>query len=147
MAYWIFRYNPQNYRLADRLADPNPVTAWRVNRFRTQIGPGDTVFVYETGANRAIRATLRVDSVPRQMPELESELPYCRSQESQVCWRVMATIVHRDVNLSHRDLRSTPGLENLSVFHGFQQATDFPVTPEQGAILERLIAGSPGLHT
>jgi hypothetical protein len=32
-----------------------------------------------------------------------------------------------------------PGLEDLSVFHGFQQQTNFPVTPEQGAILLRLV--------
>jgi hypothetical protein len=43
------------------------------------------------------------------------------------------------VDLQHTYLRSVPGLENLSVFHGFQQGTNFPVTPEEGAILLRLI--------
>ena len=27
------------------------------------------------------------------------------------------------------------GKANLSVFHGFQQGTNFPVTPEEGTIL------------
>ena len=49
--------------------------------------------------------------------------------------RVLAMIIDRDVNLSHTYLRSVPGLENLSVFHGFQQGTNFPVKSEEGAIL------------
>jgi hypothetical protein len=46
-----------------------------------------------------------------------------------------------DENLSHATLREVPGLENLSVFHGWQQATNCSVTPEQGGILLRLVAG------
>ena len=49
--------------------------------------------------------------------------------------RVLGTLTRRDVNLSHATLREVPGLENLSVFHGWQQATNFSVTPEQGVVL------------
>jgi hypothetical protein len=55
--------------------------------------------------------------------------------------RVAGTLTHRNVNLLHNELREVDGLEELSVFTGFQQATNFPVTPEQGAILLRLVAG------
>jgi hypothetical protein len=42
-------------------------------------------------------------------------------------------------------LRAVPGLEELAVFQGFQQMTNFPATPEQAAILMKLVEGSsPG---
>jgi hypothetical protein len=126
------------YHLAERLVDPNPELTWTVSRYRKQIGPGDTVFVWETGRNRGIRAILRAEGVPQDMAELETEQPYNVERDTAVRCRVRATIVRRDVNLSDTDLRSVPGLENLSVFQGFQQGTNFPVTPDEGAILLRL---------
>lgn len=141
MAYWIFKYNPELYRLDDRLVDPNPDITWTVSRHRHEIGPGDTIFLWRTGPERGIRAILRAEAVPQDMPELESEQPYWVERDTAVRCRVRATIVDRDVNLPHTELRTVPGLENLSVFHGFQQGTNFPVTPDEGAILLELIRG------
>ena len=73
------------------------------------------------------------------MPELESEQPYWAERDTEVRCRVRATIINRDVNLPHTVLRSVPGLEDLSVFRGFQQGTNFPVTQRQGEILLGLI--------
>lgn len=139
MAYWIFKYNPAYYRLDDRLADPNPDITWTVSRYRDEIAPGDTIFIWQTGRDRGIRAVLRAEAVPQDMAEIESELPYWTEGENHVCCRVRATIIERDVDLPHTELRAVPGLENLSVFHGFQQTSNFPVTPDEGAILLGLI--------
>ncbi|MCI0456794.1 MAG: EVE domain-containing protein, partial [Gemmataceae bacterium] len=139
MAFWIFKCSPAKYRLSDRLADPNPTVSWRVTRYHHEIGPDDTVFLGETGRNRGIRAVMRLDDSPRERPELETEQPYDIEPDTQTMWRVLGTLTHRDVKLSHATLREVPGLENLSVFHGWQQATNFPVTPEQGVILLRLV--------
>jgi hypothetical protein len=150
MAYWIFKYNPELYHLDDRLADPNPDITWTVSRHRNEIGPGDTIFLWQTGRDRGIRAVLRAEGVPQDMPELESEQPYWAERDTQVRCRVRATIVDRDVDLPHSVLRSVPGLEDLSVFHGFQQGTNFPVKPTEGPIILELIrrqrdqAGEPG---
>ena len=141
MAFWIFKCNPEIYRIADRLADPNPHLTWTVSRYRDQIAPGDTIFIWETGPDRGIRTVLFAQVVPRDMHELESEQPYWVMRDTELLCRVRATIANRDVNLSHADLRAVPGLENLSVFHGFQQGTNFSVTPEEGAILMRLVEG------
>jgi hypothetical protein len=141
MAYWIFKYNPELYRLADRLADPNPEITWTVSRYRDQIAPGDTIFIWQTGRDRGIRAVLRAEAVPQDMAEIESELPYWTQGENHICCRVRASIIDRDVNLPHTELRTVPGLENLSVFHGFQQTSNFPVTSVEGAILLELIRG------
>jgi hypothetical protein len=144
MAYWIFKYNPEKYRLADRLADPSPEITWTVSRYRDQIAPGDTIFIWETGPERGIRAVLRAEGTPQDMAELESEQPYWAQRDNDIRCRVRATIIERDVDLPHTDLRTVPGLENLSIFHGFQQGTNFPVTPDEGAILLGLIRESQG---
>jgi predicted RNA-binding protein with PUA-like domain len=139
MAFWIFKCNPERYRLADRLLDPNPTITWTVTRYRDEIGPGDTVFLWVTGRDRGIRAVMRVDEAPRLMRELESEQPYWAERDTQEQWRVVGILTHRNVNLAHTTLREVDGLEELSVFQGFQQQTNFPVTPNQGAILLQLI--------
>jgi predicted RNA-binding protein with PUA-like domain len=142
MAFWIFKCNPEKYRLEDRLADPNPTLTWTVSRHPDEIEPGDTVFLWVTGSHRGIRAVMRVDQAPRLLAELESEQPYWAERDTQEQWRVLGTLTHRFANLSHTILRSVPGLGDLSVFHGFQQMTNFPVTPEEGALLMRMIEGS-----
>ncbi len=139
MAFWIFKCNPEKYRIADRLTDPNPSLTWTVSRYREEIAPGDTIFIWETGRDRGIRAVLRAESVPQEMPEMESEQTYWAEPDTEVQWRVLATITDWEVSLPHTFLRSVPGLENLSVFHGFQQGTNFPVTPDQGTLLLRLV--------
>jgi hypothetical protein len=145
MAFWIFKCNPEKYRLSQRLADPNPATTWRVtnSKYRRQIKPGDTVFIWETGPNRAVRAVVRVDQGPREIPELQAELRYCVHIDTARRFRVRGTFTHRGLNLSHTMLRDVPGLEDLSIFRRdvCQRPTNFPVTAAEGAILLRLVKG------
>lgn len=143
MAFWIFKCSPEQYRLSERLADPNPATSWRITKHRDEIGPGDVVFIWETGPKRGIRAVMRVDEGPREIPELETEQPYNVRRDTETKWRVLRTLTHRDLTLSHVMLRNVAGLENLSVLRRdvYQQTTNFPVTPEEGVILSRLAGG------
>ena len=143
MAFWIFKFNPDRYRLADRLADPTPTLTWTVSRFRDEINAGDTVLLWVTGQQRGIRAVIRVDEPPRLMAEMESEQAYWVERDTQEQFRIVGTLTCRDVNLPHTEQREVEGLADLSVFTGFQQATNFPVTPAQGEILSRLVGGSP----
>ena len=143
MAFWIFKCNPDKYRLADRLADRNPTLTWKVSRFRGEIKADDTVFVWVTGPQRGIRAVIRVVEPPRLMAEIESEQAYRVERDTQEKFRVVGTLIRRNVNLPHHELRDVEGLADLSVFTGVQRATNFPVTPTQGEILLRLVAGSP----
>jgi hypothetical protein len=129
MAYWIFTCNPNKYRLVDCLPDPNPTLIWNVSRFRDDIGPGDAVFLWVTGPPRGSRAVRRVDPASRFMAELVGEQAYWPERDTQEQRRVVGTLTHRDINLTHTALREVEGLEGLSVFHGFQRAANFPVTP------------------
>jgi len=141
MAYWIFKCNPTFYRLEDRLVDPCPKITWLASRYRDEIGPGDTVFVWITGKDRGVRAVMTINGAPCKMAEIESEQKYAAERDTEIRFRVVATLTHRNVNLSHVDLRKQPGLKDLSVFHGCQRGTNFLVTPSQGAVLMRMIHG------
>ena len=141
MSHWIFKANPEKYRLQARLRDPNPAISWRVSRYRNEIRPGDTAFVWQTGKERGLCATLRIDSAPREIDELSREIPYCVDPDlSSLGWRVRATIQRRFPLIPAEEFRTTPGLELLSVFSGFHQATNFSVTPQEARIIESLIA-------
>jgi predicted RNA-binding protein with PUA-like domain len=139
MAFWIFKCNPARFRLEDRLADPNPVTTWTVTRYRDEIGPGDTAFLWVTGVKRGIRGVMSIDQPPRLMAELPSEQQYWNEPDTDELLRVVGSLTHRNLDISAAELRDTPGLENLSMFHGFQQGTNFEVSDAEGQIIMNLI--------
>jgi 5-methylcytosine-specific restriction protein A len=139
MAYWLFKCNPGRYNLDARLLNPDPVITWTVSRYADEIRPGDKVFLWATGPDRGIRAVIRVDEGPRPMPERESEQQYWSERDESVKDRVVGTLIHRGLSLTADDLRPVPGLEQLAVFHGFQQATNLRVTDAEGDILMELV--------
>jgi predicted RNA-binding protein with PUA-like domain len=141
MAYWIFKCNPDKYHLEDRLADPEPAITWTVTRFREEINASDIVFLWVTGEQRGVRAVMKITEPPRSMTELEREQKYWAERDDDEQIRVIAIFTHRDVNLHHTELREVDGLENLSMFHGFQQGTNFRVTDAEGEVLMRLVEG------
>jgi 5-methylcytosine-specific restriction protein A len=73
------------------------------------------------------------------MAERETEQRYWSEPDTEIRCRVLGTLTDRVVDLPADYLRGISGLEDLSVFHDFQEATNFPVTPEQGEILLWLV--------
>lgn len=142
MAYWIFKVNPNRYRIDERLADSEARITWQVTRYHDEIRTGDTAFIWRTGRNRGLCATMKITSDPIEMPEIKSEEPYCIDLDLSAKCRVSGELVERFPLIRAKDIRFIPGLQGLSVFHGFQQATNFSVTEEEGRILDELfVAG------
>ncbi|MBA4373905.1 MAG: hypothetical protein C0402_13735 [Thermodesulfovibrio sp.] len=141
MNYWIFKANPAQYRLAERLKDAEKQISWRVTRYKDEIQKGDTFFIWRTGAERGICAVARIDTNPAEMKELESEQKYNVERDIKIIMRVLGTLTHRFDRISPQELKNISGLENLSVFSGFQQATNFRVTDQEGEILMKLAEG------
>ena len=140
MAFWIFEYNPDEVRSRGPLGRSergNHVRRSRVTATRS--APAIRSSSGKQAPNAAFVRSYS-ESAPQDMPELESEQPYWVERDTKVRCRVLATITNRDVYLPHTELRSVPDLEDLSMFHGFQQGTNFRVTPEEGACLSRLVA-------
>lgn len=139
MSYWIFKTNPDHYRLDGRLKDANPKISWKVTRYKDEIQKGDIAFIWRTGNKRGICAVMRINTNPAEMKELESEQKYHVERDVKIMLRVEGTFTHRFDCISHKELRNIPNLKNLSVFSGNQQATNFKVTDEEGKILMELL--------
>ena len=140
MNYWIFKCNPQRFRIDERLQDPNPRTNWRVTRHSDEIMPSDLAFIWRTGPDGGICAVMRVESRPEVMAEEKPDDEYWIDRlEAKPQLRVRGSFTHRFACLKRAVRKAVEGLEGLSVFHGWQQATNFPVTHEEGAILLRLV--------
>jgi hypothetical protein len=119
--------------------DPEPTLTWLVTRYRDEIRPGDFVFIWRTGKEGGICVVAQVDSVPEEMRDLPHERQYWVNQrDDDLNVRVRGRILSSFPCISREDLRSVQGLERLSVFHGWQQATNFRVRREQGEILLKL---------
>lgn len=140
MNYWIFKCNPKQYMIDARLEDPDASTTWQVTRYQGQIAPGDAAFIWKTGNERGICAVLSIDSYPIEMQELEHEMKYYKTPNFEKCLRVLATIKYRFPTISHQILKAHPELSNMSVFHGFQQATNFSVRPQEGKVILSLLS-------
>ncbi len=140
MNYWIFKSNPKNYRLEDRLKEePNPATVWSVIQHKEEIRRGDIAFIWVTGTPRGICSVLQIESDPGEMEDLTHEKKYALRTDFGSTLKVKGTITHRFHMINTWDLQKVPGLENLSVFHGYQMATNFPVTNEEGETLLEII--------
>lgn len=140
MKYWIFKCNPDYYDFDGRMTDPSPNTTWLATRYRNEIQPGDLAFVWQTGKQRAIRAVLKIESFAEYIYEIENEKRYSlKCDYFSQAWRVRATYGKRSLNIPYSTLREVSGLENLSVFHGMQQGTNFRVSDNEGVIISGII--------
>ena len=140
MNYWIFKCNPARYDIDRRLLNPEPKTSWTVTRYRHEMMPGDIAFIWRTGPQGGIVASMRLDSPPQEIPEIAPDKSYwAEARETGTAWRVVGAFTHRLPCLDRERIRTTPGLEGLSVFRGFQQATNFRVSRQEGEILTKLI--------
>lgn len=140
MNYWIFKCNISDYLLSDRMSNPEANVTWRVTdpRFRHEIKAGDTAFIWETGPKGGVRAIMQITSQPEMMGELETEKPYYVKPDYLPTVRVKGTLKERNLSLPSREIKSTPGLEGLSVFAGngyHTRGTNYPVTEAQAKIL------------
>jgi predicted RNA-binding protein with PUA-like domain len=146
MSYWIFKTDPKQYRIDERLKDPDPETSWRVTRYKDEIRQGDIVFIWRTGNNRGICAVMRIDTLPEERTELESEQKYNTQRDTQLRMRVEGAFTHRFDCISHKELKAIPELENLSVLSKqvYQSGTNFKVTEEEGDVIMKLIEARNG---
>lgn len=144
MSYWIFKCRPTNgsedgYLFDARMADPDPKTTWRITRYTDEIRSGDVAFIWKTGNDRGIYAVMAIDGDPQRMVEYPHENSYNVPPDHDLKLRVAGRFIKRLTGIPSTTLRKIPGLEQLSVFHGFQQATNFPVSEEEGRLIMSLI--------
>ena len=140
MNYWIFKANTEKYQLDNRLKDPDLNTTWRITRYREQIKAGDIAFIWRAGSPRGICALMQIESDPSIIDEIKLENYYLIEKIQKPTWRVKGRFIKRFALIDSKVLKLTAGLENLSVFHGFQQATNFIVSQTEAKIILSMIS-------
>ncbi len=133
MNYWIFKSNPTIYDVEANIRKGNPPDRWKVSRYKNEIKAGDTVYLWLTGNPRGIIAVLETTSDPYYIPHNPAD-PYW-SDVHKVDLRLLSHFPMVDAEF----LKTVPGLEDLSTFHGYQAATNFKVTEREGEIIRQLI--------
>ena len=137
---WIFQANPDLFDVRGASSKLDEFT-WLVRQHQEQIAAGDRVFLWESGADGGIVATATIIAAPSSMPMGQGEQAFVLSAEkfsgNQV--RVRLKIDKRlDPVLRRSQILEVPGLRDLSILRQ-PVGTNFPVTPEQAATIDRLI--------
>jgi len=133
MNYWIFKANPAIYDVEANIQQGNYPDRWKVSRYSKEIKAGDVVFLWITGNPRGIIAMLETTSAPYYIPPNPVD-PYWSDT-----YKVDLHMLSHFPKLDAEFLKTVPGLQNLSMFHGFQAATNFKVTMQEGEIIRQLI--------
>jgi hypothetical protein len=142
MNYWIFKANPEKYRIDERLLEPYPFITWAVTRYHERIQKDDVVFVWRAGKQRGICAVMTVEACPFQ-PEPGDlndgfELPLGSVLTGSDHW-AKCRITRRFALIEAGVIKKIPGLELFSFFSAFQQATNYTVFRPEGTILMEFI--------
>ncbi|HUU88877.1 MAG TPA: EVE domain-containing protein [Candidatus Glassbacteria bacterium] len=140
MNYWLFKCNEEMYRVRDRMEDPEHVITWPVTRYKEEIKAEDIVFLWVTGKDRGICGAFRVDQTPSEMVEIPKEQKFwtLKKHWNKKVSRVIGTIIHRvspsfeGKMMKPEYLKGFPMLEDLPVFHGYQNHLNFKVSPKHG---------------
>jgi len=138
--YWIFQANPQYYDLRGALRSLHRLQ-WGIFRYKDKIVNDDIAFLWESGPDAGILAQVRIEDVPKYLPELEEEKPFMRNQEKFDGMKLQVPIKIQYVlpyQLSKVDLKLHPILKDMQILR-FAQGTNFPLTQAQGESLLREI--------
>lgn len=142
---WIFQANPETYNIDGALKKLKEIS-WSVTRYKTEIQPGDRVFMWRSGIEAGVVADGTVITVPNEMGLAEGELEFVVHQENLPRAELRCRIGIGKVFSPHL-LRSTiqakPRLASLSILVA-PQGTNFPVTPEQADAIDQLLQAMSG---
>ena len=146
MSIWIFQANPGRYRIADALCDDNIGIEmhWLVNQYRNEIKCGDIGMIWKCGQDTpGIYAILKIISNPSMLNEPEAEKQYWTNQKDKkdpqfrVKFKITQNLLHNPIIKG--EIKTTSGLENLSILHKYQGVTNSSVTLAEWAIIEILL--------
>jgi hypothetical protein len=137
---WIFQANPNHFNLVAHLSAPSTqvgsIDSWSVRRYEDQIHDGDTVLLWSAGKSAGIYGVGTVVGSSYERPRQEWEGDDAPEVGRAINYRLDRALVDRPILRS--DLLQDPILKDLSIIRQ-PNGTNFPVTPQQWAVLQPLI--------
>ncbi len=140
---WIFQGNPALFDLRSALREL-PRLSWLVKQHREAIRAGDRVFFWESGQQGGLLASGTIESDPAELANDEESGEFYKeaadfdSSQPRV-WVELDRVLQQPI--SRDRLNRLPELEDLSILN-YWQGTNFPVQPDEAAMLEQLIVES-----
>jgi len=155
--YWILQSNPEYFRILDWLRDftwlgDKPLLdCWHISRFKEEVSPGDTVFIWKSKGRsdiRGIYAKGKVEPLPEKFPLEDREADYFIGEKGQAEMErlkklkqlaVRYTILCLDKPLLSDAIEEVPELRGLTILKiGQWRPGIHRVAPGQGRIIESL---------
>lgn len=145
MSNFVFLNLPENYRLADALADGKELLWWRTTRLNSRIALGDRVFLWQGRGNapnlRGIHAVAEVVERPRRLRFDEFDEYWQSDEEKAVAdehtrLRVLER-APRGRQLQQAQIINSPNLRDKGVFTG-AMGVNFTLTEPEADELYRL---------
>ena len=154
--YWLFKSEPDVFSLEDLKNSPNQTTEWEGvrnyqarNLLRDEVQVNDEVLFYHSrqdpmhvaGICRVVRAAY---PDPHQF-DRRSKYYDARSRQDDPTWVLVDIQFHRDFErpVPLKELRSTPGLENMMLLRKGARLSIQPVTAVEWKIVTALGMSKP----
>jgi hypothetical protein len=139
---WIFQASPTAFDLRAALRSLTRFT-WLVRTHRTEITPGDRVYLWTAGPDGGVLAIATVLDEPSERSAEPAIRTFMRQPEhlDGLQLRVALRVDHvLERPLLRREIVSHPLLADLTIIRA-RQGTNFRVTPPQAAALASLVQG------
>ena len=137
---WIFQANPKYYDIDTALASLREMS-WSVNQYKQSIKPGDSAFLWKSGADAGILAAATVLTLPSIMEQDGLQFAIQADKfDKGLRVRLQIDDVY-PVPLSRSVLLAA--LPDLAILQS-PQGTNFAVTPEEAATIRKMLATDRG---
>lgn len=141
---WIFQANPERYDILNALSDEEIGVDmhWLVNQYKTEISKGHIGIIWLSGKEAGIYAITEIVSDPQIMGEPEAEKKYWtdssdkEGEKLRVKMKIVRNLLNRPI--TKEIIKNTTGLQLLSIL-SYYRGTNFPVRPEEWAIIKDMI--------
>lgn len=139
--HWIFQANPKLYEIDRALTELSEIL-WRAPQYTGAISVGDGVAIWRSGPESGVVGVGRVKALPREMPPVDSEAQYeLDPSDGLVESRVPVAVVPTPY-VAKATVEALPTWAGHPIVVA-PMGTVFPVSPQQWAELQPLIAALP----
>jgi len=137
---WIFQCNPKKFNLLNSLRKHSKGRVWTVDQHRREIKKGDIALLWLSGEKAGIYAIADIISDPGLMYALpEDDEDWVKEEDKGKKLLRVKIDITRDISdkpISRKEIKTTKGLENLSITK-FAQATNFPVKKSEWEVIRQ----------
>lgn len=136
---WLFQANPDIWDLAEALEtmEPGDEDDFLVNRFKSEIGPGDRVLLWASGKESGLYAIATISGDLFDPADAEYDVDNPDLGEMFIPWRLDRRL---DERITRQQFLDNSTLKGMSIITA-PQGTNFRVSEEQWREIERLLEG------